>query len=306
MPHQETRPQMQRAGGSSGTNAPHGYPGGAHNPYGYHQAPPGAAWMGAVSPPAQHPPIGSPYMPAGPYIGAGGPPATPYHGHAQQSLAIPPAGGGWAGALVPAGAMVPYQQPQVAKLARPKEEEIIAIDRWEPGPDYGIVLDSLKFNILKPSVAVHALLGPTPDTPTHATLVFDLLWPTNRIHLSTEHRSRSWMNGRSDPATFPNEAGVTCGDVTQKLYNFMMQRIDKSEYAQLSDEEKHEIVATYRWNRSTDVNAPGGAYLSEGIVRVDFLGKRTRFAGMVRDDKFVEDKLGTVTGATFVVILAER
>ncbi len=142
----------------------------------------------------------------------------------------------------------------------------------------GIVLDTLKFDILKPSVVVHALLGPTPETPTHATLVFDLLWPPSMIHLSTEHPSRSWMSGRSDPATFPrlshvrlisphfpwmidvkNNAGVTCGDVAQRISSFMLQRVDKSEWDPLSQEDKAEIGNSYNWNRSTARGAPGGA-----------------------------------------------
>ncbi|SRR5258707_767478 len=189
----------------------------------------------------------------------------------------------------------------------------------------GIVLDTLKFDILKPSVVVHALLGPTPETPTHATLVFDLLWPPSMIHLSTEHPSRSWMSGRSDPATFPrlshvrlisphfpwmidvkNNAGVTCGDVAQRISSFILQRVDKSEWDPLSQEDKAEIGNSYNWNRSTARGAPGGAYLPKGLTRVDFLGKRTRFAGIVRDDRFVKDRLGTLTGSTFVAILAER
>ena len=148
MPHQETRPPLQRGAGSSVMNATHVYHGGAHNPFNYPQAPPGTTWVGSVPLPSQQPPMGSPYMQTGyvpgyaqsPYIGSTGHPGTPYQGHIQQpppSMAIPGMGstGSWAGALVPAGAMAPYQQPQVAKLARPKEEEIIAIDRWEPGPD---------------------------------------------------------------------------------------------------------------------------------------------------------------------------
>jgi len=145
MPHQETPP---RGVGSSVTGVPHVYHGGAHNPFNYPQPPPGTTWVGSVPLPSQHPPMGSPYMPTGcvpgyvqsPYIGAAGMVASPYQGHIQQppSMAVPgmgSAGGNWAGALVPAGSMAPFQQPLVAKLARPREEKIIAIDRWEPGPD---------------------------------------------------------------------------------------------------------------------------------------------------------------------------
>jgi len=331
------RPSHHRS--QSNTQAvPHQYHGGAQNPFNnYTQAPPGTGWMGQVPLPGGPPP-GSPrgqpgYVPAyppmgSPYVQPGM--LSPYQGHQQPPPPMPGMGGipgmgqqGWGGALVPAGALVQYQ-PQQAKLARPKEEEIVAIDRWEPGKDYGVILDSIKFNVLRPPVVVHALLGPTPPSASHPSLVFNMLFPPNMIHLSNEHPSRSWMNGRSDPATFPrlshislisphfpwiievrNDQGVTCGDVAQKLFNFMQARIDKSEWEPLPEEDRLAIGASYKWNRSTEPGAPGGM-MQPGLSRVDFLGKRTMFDGMVRDDKFVRERLSTSTGAVFVVILAER
>lgn len=150
--------------------------GGSSNPFNYPSA-------GGMPPPQQHPnsnwmgygplPGGpgpqSPYMPSYPHVtpfhqGGNIPPQpgmmTPYMGGpppgmggmggmggGMGQMGMPggwhPQHGGGAGALVPAGmgAMMPFQQKP--KLARPKEEEPVAFDRWEPGKECTLCLVNL-------------------------------------------------------------------------------------------------------------------------------------------------------------------
>lgn len=193
----------------------------------------------------------------------------------------------------------------------------------------GIVLDDTKFDILRPPVAVHSLLGPTPPSNSHPTLYFDLLFPARAIHLSTEHRSRSWMKGRTDPATFPRlthirlisphfpwtievespesqGSGVTCGEVASIIFEFFQRLIDKAEWGMIPLDKQREVTVAYRRNRSTEKGMPGGD-MPEAMARVDILGNKTIFGGLVRDDDYVRQRLGSLCGgATFVLLLHDR
>jgi hypothetical protein len=189
-------------------------------------------------------------------------------------------------------------------------------------PD-GIVLNPTKIAIMKPTIQLHPLLGGSND-PKAPALVFDLLFPTSRIHLSTEHPSRSWMGGRHDPATFPrvdflriisphvpwtvevrNPDGVTCGDVCERLYAKFNELVARPEWETVPPEYKKEVTLAYKKNRSTEPGYPGGM-MGAGIKRVDFLGERTMFGGAQIDDEFVKERVGSGLGVCIVLNLEAR
>jgi len=101
-----------------------------------------------------------------------------------------------------------------------------------------------------------------------------------------------------------NPNGVTCEDICEKLYHFFHQKVDKSEWDNVDDESRKAITTSYKWNRSTHDGAPGGS-LPEALTRGDFLGRATRFDGLVVDNPFVKDRLGVVNGAVLVLLLSE-
>jgi len=312
----EARPTHQRS-------RSHQYMGGAQNPFNFQpqgMPGPGTGYMPSAAMPSPQMGLGGgghmPNYPPSPYHQAAL--MTPYMGHQQQA----PMPGAWlpptAGAIVPLGAIQ-------NKLGRPKEEQGVATDRWHAGPDYGVVLDSLQFDVLKASVVVHPILLPQSASPKLPNIVFDLLFPINRIYLSNQRSDRSWSmsHGRQDPATFPrlsqvriispnfpwmidvrNPNGVTCEDICEKLYHFFHQKVDKSEWDNVDDESRKAITASYKWNRSTHPAAPGGS-LPEALTRGDFLGRATRFDGLVVDNPFVKDRLNAVSGAVLVLLLSE-
>jgi hypothetical protein len=190
----------------------------------------------------------------------------------------------------------------------------------------GVVLDPLQFTVLKAKVAVNPLLMPTTDDdPRKKSIIWNVLFDTNSAHLSTDRSSRSWNEGRDEPATFPrltairlcspcfpwiidvsNEHGVTCGDVLDRLYEFFNRIIDKGEWDSFPDPFKASVGAAYKWNRSTARGAPGGRYYGPAIKRGDILRTYTVWKGLVCDDKYVADQMGTPPGCTLVVVLESR
>jgi hypothetical protein len=102
--------------------------------------------------------------------------------------------------------------------------------------------------------------------------------------------------------------GVTCGDIVEKIHQSFARDIHKSEWAALPPTAKAEVTRTWKHNRSTAPGAPGGV-MGQPVKRADFLGDRTMFAGLIRDDKYVKDRLGGQGDkemATFVLQLDSR
>ena len=92
--------------------------------------------------------------------------------------------------------------------------------------------------------------------------------------------------------------GVTCGEVLDAISTYMYGDMEKKEYESLPSGRKRQIWEGYRFNRSTDSNAPGGR-LGEGLKRLDWLGSASRFGGLVSSDAFVKDHCGDALPCTF-------
>lgn len=321
-----------------GQMAPRGY--GA--PFGYAPAGPQAMGYG-FSPYPQPSPY--PYAPAGfPYggnpaaaaamFGSAAAPAgyaTPYMTPLpQQSLldpVIPPTTAGvgrpGGGAGMGGGSVI----------GRPGQQEVdMAIGKWFPGTDYAPALDHLVFNIVKPPVMeIHPLLRPIAETRDSSDpfLVFDVLFPPNTIHVSNEPPRKSWSKGRKDPATFPrlklmrlvtrftawviqvstdSPAGITVSDVINAIHDhFRVNASEEDDWGRTDPGTQSEILMAYKWNRSTEMGAPGGI-MPEALLRGDFLMERTMFAGLKLADKELCEQRMDVADfpATFELMLHTR
>lgn len=178
---------------------------------------------------------------------------------------------------------------------------------------------------------IHPLLRPIAETRDSSDpfLVFDVLFPPNTIHVSNEPPRKSWSKGRKDPATFPrlklirlvtrftpwviqvttdSAAGITVSDVINAIHDhFRVNASEDDDWAPTDPGTQSEILMAYKWNRSTEMGAPGGI-MPEALLRGDFLMERTMFAGLKLADKELCEKRMDVANfpATFELLLHTR
>ncbi|KAI9570843.1 hypothetical protein HD554DRAFT_2081670 [Boletus coccyginus] len=186
------------------------------------------------------------------------------------------------------------------------------------GPHYGPVLEPFLAKIVGAAIKLNPLLAPPADTQDDY-LRWNMLFHTSNCYRTTEAR-RSWIKGRNAPATHPrlthiriisrtfpwmiqaraqnSKLGVTCGEVLDAVSAYLYGDVAKKEYENLPGPKKRQIWEGYRFNRSTDSNAPGGR-LGEGLKRLDWLGSSSRFGGLVANETFVKDHCGDVLPCTF-------
>jgi hypothetical protein len=182
----------------------------------------------------------------------------------------------------------------------------------------GPVLEPFLSKIVGAVIKVNPLLAPPADTQDDY-LRWNMLFHTSNCYRTTESQ-RSWVKGRNAPATHPRvthvriisrafpwmihvrahnpKLGVTCGEVLDAVSTYMYGDVAKKEYEHLPGGRKRQIWESYRFNRSTDSNAPGGR-LGEGLKRLDWLSSTSRFGGLVTHDAFVKEHCGDVLPCTF-------
>ncbi|KAF8414841.1 hypothetical protein L210DRAFT_3433551 [Boletus edulis BED1] len=222
----------------------------------------------------------------------------------------------------------PTQQPPPIKIPGNPGDTAQAAFRWtndadrmDPfaeGSHYGPVLEPFLAKIVGATIKLNPLLAPPPDTQDDY-LRWNMLFHTSNCYRTTESQ-RSWVKGRNAPATHPRvthiriisrpfpwmihvraqnpKLGVTCGEVLDAVSMYMYGDVAKKEYEPLPPTRKRQIWESYRFNRSTDSNAPGGR-LGEGLKRLDWLGSASRFGGLVPSDSFVKEHCGDVLPCTF-------
>ncbi|KAG8984883.1 hypothetical protein FRB93_006180 [Tulasnella sp. JGI-2019a] len=178
-----------------------------------------------------------------------------------------------------------------------------AIGKWLPGTGYAPALeDDLILSIIRPPVIeLHPLLRPIPDSRiiVDPFLEYDVMFPSNTIHLSTDPTGQMWSKGVEAPATFPrlklirlvsqhfpwvihiqtrSDTGVTVWDVVNAIHQyFMANASQEADWDPTGPERRKEIVEAYKLNRSKKV---GARIMPEALVKGDFLIDRTVFAGM--------------------------
>ena len=182
----------------------------------------------------------------------------------------------------------------------------------------GPVLEPFLAKIVGAVIKLNPLLAPPADSQDDH-LRWNMLFQTSNCYRTTESQ-RSWVKGRNAPATHPRVAhvciisrafpwmiharahnpklGVTCGEVLDAVSTCMYADVSKEEYENLPAGRRRQIRKSYRFNRSTDSNAPGGR-LGEGLKRLDWLSLTSRFGGLVVNDTFVEEHCGDVLPCTF-------
>ena len=145
--------------------------------------------------------------------------------------------------------------------------------------------------------------APLPE-PEQGFIRWDMRYPIRSASFSTESSSRSWTRGRSAPATWPpttdilvmspafpwaveihDPDGVTVGRVMETLDLELHQRVAKNEMP--PDQEQFKRLATSYHNNRKELRG----FLMEGMLRVDFLGERTEFGGLVQDEKLLGDRM---------------
>ena len=194
------------------------------------------------------------------------------------------------------------------------------------------VLDHLSYNIVKPPhLDVHPLLRPISESRDSSDpfLVFDILFPTNSVHVSNEPARKSWSKGRKDPATFPrlkvirlvsrytpwviqvtsdSASGITVADVVNAIHeHYRVNASEDDDWNSVEPATQSEILMAYKWNRSTEVGAPGGI-MPDALLRGDFLIERTMFAGLKPADPDLLTERMDVKNfpATFELLLHTR
>jgi hypothetical protein len=183
----------------------------------------------------------------------------------------------------------------------------------------GPVLEPFLAKIVGATITLNPLLAPPADSQDDY-LRWNMLFHTSNCYRTTEPQ-RSWVKGRNAPATHPRlthvciisrafpwmiyarahspKLGVTCGEVLDAVSTSMSGDVPKEEYENMPAGRKREIRKSYRFNRSTDANAPGGR-LGEGLKRLDWLSSTSSFGGLVvADDTFVKAHCGDVLPCTF-------
>ncbi|KAF8550403.1 hypothetical protein OG21DRAFT_1547254 [Imleria badia] len=184
----------------------------------------------------------------------------------------------------------------------------------------GPVLEPCLAKIVGAVIKLNPLLAPPPGTQDDY-LRWNMLCQTSNCYRTTESQ-RYWVKGRNAPATHPrltcvrvisrtfpwmiqvrahnSKLGVTCGEVLDAISTHMYANVAKKEYENLPQGRKRQIWESYRFNRSTDSNAPGGR-LGEGLKRLDWLGSSSMFGGLVVNDTFVKEHCGDLLHCTFEV-----
>ncbi|KAF8968274.1 hypothetical protein BDZ97DRAFT_1799648 [Flammula alnicola] len=311
------------AGWHTPSSAPAAYP--------TFQQPGGSPW----APPGAFP-INSPYAPpSGRLPPQPHTPYTPYTPAFMPGAPLPggpPAPGpGWN--VPPPGQFYPPQQdPNAWHYAQQQQQRAYpepppqVYDRMGPftqGNHYGPVLDPFLVKVVKAQVAINPLIQPLPeDGPEQKHLNWNMLFPTSTVQRSGDPSHVSWSNGREEPATFPRlsslklvsdyipwlidvkakdpDRGVTCGEVIEAIGYDLSKFSNKQDFDNLPPQDKQDLTAAYRWNRSRNPGVPGGS-LGQGMKRLDFLRKHTMFAGIENNERTVRRVCGEALPCVFAL-----
>ncbi|KAF7975012.1 hypothetical protein HWV62_10629 [Athelia sp. TMB] len=239
--------------------------------------------------------------------GAPPPQATPWHG----------AGGGLPPAAPPAPPPAQGRPAAYGGAARGHNSEGWDLlgtnyDKFSADAQSGPTLEPFLLRRVRANLSINPLLQPAEDDLKRPYIEWNMLFPTARCHRSDDKPGRSWSAGRNDAATFPRvttlriisrgmpwlievnaqnpKAGVTCGELIEKICETLHTLVNKKEMKMAPNERA--IHEAYWYNRSTDgYDVPGGR-LGDGVRRIDWLLNNTAFGGIVRNDDLVRAQCG--------------
>jgi len=286
---------------------------GGPDPYFTHGGMAGMAGMGMphVSP-AMGMPMNMMYNTPGmyPQMMGGGMGAHPWGSPAMDDMGM---GGFSRGFHDPAAAPAMLGHRKMGRAA----ESAVFVDKWEPGKHYGPVLDARTISILKPTFEINPLLLSSTARGEGDYLEWNMLFPVNSAHLSSEPRHQSWRAGRDAPAIIPRTEelviispffkwiatiksprpgkAITCEDLLHELFRFLHTYAQPDEYNALgrTDPQRHRaIYQNWQRNRSREYRDVPGGSLPDGMLKIDFLMLNTLFDGFYIDDKLARERFG--------------
>ncbi|KAG8901294.1 hypothetical protein FRB99_005409 [Tulasnella sp. 403] len=85
-----------------------------------------------------------------------------------------------------------------------------------------------------------------------------------------------------------NPNGVRLVDVLYRIHSSLRKTVAKNEFDVVPPISQSEILRAYQRNYST---SQLGRTREDGLKRVDFLGKRTLFAGIQKDDSYINSRV---------------
>jgi len=191
-------------------------------------------------------------------------------------------------------------------------------------PADGPVLTPLLLRIVGAQLKVNPLLTvPTQDLD-QVYLKWNMLFNASHCVRSDDKPDKSWSSGRGSPATHPRltevkiisrtfpwnitvyaedtAAGVTCGEIIDRLDDFLHKNLKKEDAELDSGSHRVERDHAYYHNRSTAIGVPGGR-LGEGLRRLDWLCKDTMFGGLEVDNGFAREYHGGATPPAILTLL---
>lgn len=163
------------------------------------------------------------------------------------------------------------------------------------------------------------LLPPVPYDPDQESITWDVMFNSDYARLSSRLPSRSWNDACEEPCTSPlvhhvrlcspcfpwvinveNPQGVTCGDILDSLHAFMERNISSAQFEALPTSFQTSIDVAYRQNRKTP---RGKRFYGIALRRGEILRSFTVWNGLVQNDKYVRETLGSQPGVTLIVLL---
>ena len=177
----------------------------------------------------------------------------------------------------------------------------------------GPVLSPLILRIVGAQLRVNPLLSPPNQDLDQVYLKWNMLFNASHCVRSDDRPDKSWSVGRASPATHPRltevkiisrtfpwiitvyaidtTIGVTCGEIIDRLDDFIHKNLKKEDAELDSGSHKVERDQAYYHNRSTAIGVPGGR-LGEGLRRLDWLCKDTMFGGLEADNLHAREFFG--------------
>jgi hypothetical protein len=194
-------------------------------------------------------------------------------------------------------------------------------------PTDGPVLTPLLLRVVSALLKVNPVLtAPTQDLD-HVYLKWNMLFNASHCVRSDDKPENLWSNGRGSPATHPRlaevkiisrsfpwnitvyagdpTAGVTCGEIIDRLDDFLHGDLKKEDADLDSGNHRVERDHAYYHNRSTALGVPG-SLLGEGLRRFDWLGKDTMFGGLGVDNGFTREYHGGATPPAILTLFCTR
>jgi hypothetical protein len=191
----------------------------------------------------------------------------------------------------------------------------------------GPVLTPLLLRIVNAKLTINPLLSPPDTSLENPYLKWNMLFSASHCVRSDDPPQRSWSRGRAEPATHPRltelkivsrtfpwtiiifagdeKIGVTCGEVVDRLDDFLHKNLKKADADSDTPSHKAERDAAYYHNRSTALGVPGGR-LGDGLRRLDWLCKDTMFGGLTVDDGHVLEAYSAVVPGVATLVCTTR